>query len=67
MFKDLFTDSNGVLDDARIAAFTLIVTYCGSALYSLYLDQPWKPQDFGIGAGALAAGVGGWFKLRGTN
>lgn len=66
-FKKMFEDANGVPDDARVSAFLLVIGFIGSSLYSVYIGHEFKPQDWGIGAGALAAGVGGWFGLRKEN
>lgn len=65
--KEMFTDKNGIADDGRIAAFVLMLTYVGNSTYATYLNQLWHPQDFGIGAGALVAGLGALLKLRGEN
>lgn len=62
--KQVFSDPKGTPDDARIAAFILVLTYCGAAVYALYKGQTWNPQEFGIGAGALVAGVGVLFGQR---
>ena len=62
--KKMFSDANGVPDDARVAAFLVVLTFCGNALYALYRGQIWDPQAFGIGAGAIAAGFGAWFGIR---
>lgn len=62
--KELFADAKGVADDARIGAFMLILTFCVATIYSLYKGQPWEANNFGIGAGALCAGVGALFGLR---
>ena len=63
--KKLFADADGIPDDARVAAFLLVLSFIGNATFALYKGQPWNAQDFGIGAGALAAGIGGLFGLRG--
>lgn len=65
--KQMFTDKDGIADDGRIAAFLMMLTYVGNSVYALYLGQAWHPQDFGIGAGALVAGLGALLKLRGNN
>lgn len=65
--KRLFEDANGVPDDARVNAFLLVVGFIGSSLWSVYAGHEFKAQDWGIGAGALAAGIGGWFGLRKGN
>ncbi len=62
--KRMFEDANGVPDDARVSAFFLVIGFIFSSLYSVYIGHEFKAQEWGIGAGALAAGVGGWFGLR---
>lgn len=66
-FKKMFEDANGIPDDARVSAFLLVLGFIASSVWSVYGGHEFKPQDWGIGAGALAAGVGGWFGLRKTN
>ena len=62
----MFCDTNGIPDDARICAFLMVMTYLVLSLFDVCIHKlPFHYQDFGIGAGALSAGVGGWFKLRG--
>ncbi len=65
--KSMFSDSSGGVDDARIAAFMMVVSFIGNSAFALYKGQPWNPQEFGLGAGALAAGVGVWFGQRKGN
>ncbi len=65
--KSGFTGPDGSLDDGRVAAFMLVLTFIGNSIYALHLKQAWDPQTYGIGAGALVAGVGALFKLRGDN
>lgn len=62
----LFADPCGCPDDARYAAMLMVLAYIGLSGYNVVcLAHAFEPQQFGVGAGALAAGVGGWFKLRG--
>ncbi|CQR43702.1 hypothetical protein THICB3320752 [Thiomonas sp. CB3] len=64
----LFADEAGVPDDARVAAFVLIVSYVALGFWAVVINkQPLDFQNWGIGAGALTAGVGGWFGLRKNN
>lgn len=65
--RKAFEDTNGNPDDARMAAFILVLSFIGNAFFATYQGQIWHAQDFGIGAGALAAGIGGWFGFRKTN
>ncbi len=55
---------NGTLDDGKVSAILMVLVYLGCSVYAIYKGQLWNPQDFGIGAGALMAGVGGMFKLK---
>lgn len=63
--KEVLSNNDGQWDDGRITAFLLILTFILNSIYALYLQQLWSPQNFGIGAGALVAGIGGFFNLRG--
>lgn len=65
--KSMFSDASGNVDDARVAAFLLVLSYIGNSAFALYKGQGWNPQEFGVGAGALAAGVGVWFGQRKGN
>jgi len=65
--KSGFTTDKGELDDARVAAFLLVLTYIVASIYAIQQGQTWNPKDFGIGAGALVLGIGGWFGFRGNN
>lgn len=63
----LFADAAGVPDDARVAAFLIVLAFIFNSVLAIFKGQPWNPQEFGIGAGALAAGVGVWFGQRKGN
>lgn len=65
----VFEDANGVPDEARIGAGALIATFCGAAITSVVMNpaHTFDAQTFGIGAGALAAGLGAWLGLRKDN
>jgi hypothetical protein len=72
--KKGFTAEDGSLDDARFNAALLIATFIIFSFYSVHQSPPKDLQGaaevikaFGIGGAALAAGIGGWFKLRGGN
>ncbi len=65
--KGLLGDPNGIPDDGRLAALIIVLGYVGNSAFALYKGQPWNPQDYGVGAGAIMAGAGGLFKLRGGN
>jgi len=65
----MFSDANGIPDDARIAAFLLVLAYIINSSMGVYLSEEhlFDPEKFGIGAGALSAGVGVWFGARKGN
>lgn len=65
--KSGFTDSLGNLDDARVSAFLLVLAFIYNASMATHKTGIFDAQNFGIGAGALAAGIGIWFKQRGSN
>ena len=67
--KKLFADANGVPDDARIAAFLLVLSFIGNSITGVVMStsHAFDAQAFGIGAGALAAGIGVWFGARKGN
>ncbi|HEY7985324.1 MAG TPA: hypothetical protein VIE17_00215 [Methylophilaceae bacterium] len=64
-----FSDATGEPDDARIAAFMMVLTFLGNSIVSVVLNEHhiFDAQAFGIGAGALAGGVGVWFGARKGN
>lgn len=67
--KSGFTTKDGELDDARLAAFMLVVAYIGHSLISIIMNpaHTFDAQNWGVGAGALAAGIGMWFGARKDN
>lgn len=65
--KSGFTTSAGELDDARVSAFMVVLTFIGNSILSVYHGAPFDAQQFGIGAGALFAGAGAWFGIRKDN
>jgi hypothetical protein len=64
-----FSDASGEPDDARIAALLMVLTYLGNSIASVVLSEHhvFDAQAFGIGAGAIAGGVGVWFGARKGN
>ena len=52
-------------NEAHFLSAAIAITYCAGSLWALKQGQPWDPQRFGIGAGALASGLGAWLGLRG--
>lgn len=67
--KRVLEDSAGIPDEARIGAMLVILTFCGNSIASVVMSSThtFDPQSFGIGAGALAAGLGAWLGLRKDN
>lgn len=65
----VFEDAKGVPDEARIGAMLLIVAFCGNSVAAVVMSSThaFDAQTFGIGAGALAAGLGAWLGLRKDN
>ena len=65
--KSIFEDTNGVPDEARFCAVALVFAFIIFAGFDIIAHaHAFDMQAFGVGAGALSAGVGGWFKLRGN-
>lgn len=67
--KEMFTDKDGITDDGRITAFMLVLAFIGNSVISVVMStaHAFDAQSFGIGSGALVAGVGALLKLRGDN
>jgi hypothetical protein len=67
--REMFSDPKGLLDDARVAAFIIVLTFCGNSVISVVMNSThiFAAQDFGIGAGALVAGIGILFGQRKDN
>ena len=59
-----FTCQDGSMDDGRVAAFLLVLTFIGNSIFAIYKGQVWEPNNYGIGAGALVAGIGVLFGQR---
>ena len=64
--KKGFTCADGSLDDARLAAFLMVLTFLGNSVVAVWMSDAhtFNAQDFGVGAGALSAGIGVWFGQR---
>lgn len=67
--RKIFEDAAGVPDDARIAAFLLVLAFIANSATAVIMSEThtFDAQQFGIGAGALAAGLGAWFGIRKEN
>ena len=62
----MLEDSEGIPDEARVSAMLLVLSFITLAGWDLMaLAHAFNAQNYGIGIGALAAGIGGWFKMRG--
>ena len=64
----MLSDPAGLPDDGRVAAMLLVLAYIALAAWSV-VDQghAFSMQQFGVGAGGLGAGIGGWFWGRKGN
>lgn len=64
--KDMFTErDNETADVTRVLAALSIITGLGLAIISVvWKDTPLNMQDYGIGIGALFAGVGAALGLK---
>lgn len=65
--RSMFSDSSGNIDDARVAAFLVVLSFIVNSFIAVLHGQPWDAQSYGVGAGALSAGVGVWFGQRKEN
>ena len=66
--KKLLEDDNGIPDEARVSAMLLVLGFLGAAAWDIVaLKHAFNAQAYGIGAAALAAGVGAWMGFRGKN
>jgi len=67
--KKGLSDDVGAMDEARVGAMITVLTFLGCAVTSVIMNEhhDFKMQDFGMGFGAMAAGIGGWFGFRGKN
>lgn len=64
-----FSDAGGEPDDARINASLIVLTFLGNSIASVVMSptHSFDAQAFGIGAGAIAGGIGVWFGQRKGN
>jgi hypothetical protein len=64
-----FSDASGEPDDARMNACLIVLTFLGNSIASVVLSPShnFDAQAFGIGAGAIAGGIGLWFGARKDN
>lgn len=64
----MLADPSGIPDDARVAGFLIVLGYIGIAVYNVAIEHhPFDMQQYGIGAGAMSAGIGVWFGVRKGN
>jgi len=63
--RELMTESDGITHDLYryLSVLSICVGLCLS-VFAVYKGQPFAMQDFGIGIGALFAGVGVALGLR---
>lgn len=63
--KQLFTGvDNQTLDLGRVLWAAGAITFMGTAVYAVWKGQPFAPQDYGIGLGAVLAAGGAALKLK---
>lgn len=67
--KDGLSYTDGSMDEGSIAALLTVIGYIAISAYSAYASpsHAFDMQAFGIGAGALFAGVGVLFGQRKVN
>ena len=63
-FQKLVADGAGNPDEAVITGLVSVLAYVGMGVYRLVHSGELAFQDFGIGFGAMAGGVGAWMKLK---
>ena len=65
----MFCDPNGIPDDARVAAFLIVLAFISNSVFAVIMSKThgFDAQQFGIGVGAMAAGLGLWFGQRGQS
>lgn len=68
LLKNMFEAPDGLLDDGRIAAMLLVISYIVLGGWSVIADgKQFDPQQYGIGIGAMMAGIGVLFGQRKDN
>lgn len=66
--KQLFQAPDGLPDDGRVAAMSLIFSFIFYAGWSVIAQgKPFDAQQYGIGIGAMMAGIGVLFGQRKDN
>lgn len=66
--KKLFEAPDGLPDEGRVAAMSLVASFIGLAAWSVIVDhRPFDPQQYGIGIGGMMAGIGALFGFRKGN
>ena len=59
ILRELVTESDNITHDLyRYLAVLSVASALGFQGYAIYKEQPFSMQDFGVGTGALFAGVG---------
>ena len=62
--KNMLADATGTYEIAKASGALVVLTYIGLAVYAVVAKgQPFDPQSFGIGAGAVIAAMGAALKL----
>lgn len=69
--KKGLSDDVGNMDEARVSAVLMVVTYIMIGITGVWRVDSANMAAFvgawAAGGGVLAGGIGGWFKLRGGN
>ena len=65
----MFSDADGIPDDARVSAVMIVLAFVGNSIFAVVMSSThgFDAQQFGIGVGAMAAGLGLWFGQRGKS
>ena len=62
--KNMLADATGTYEIAKASGALVVLTYIGLSVYAVVVKaQPFDPQSFGIGAGAVIAAMGAALKL----
>ena len=64
--RSLVTNAQGIVDEARISAILIVITFIGMVLVDILgHGNKFDMQAYGLGSAAMAGGIGAWFYGRG--